>query len=287
MTQWEWSGWTALWAGEDDEDLSLVLREVRKQRTAKTQQAWARDPLTRGFCDLGAYSLYQHHLSGGIPFTGVPEMTLFPNMGAEHLMKLAATVVPDTWLAGGLNRQRYVDTWAHHHSYITDLITYIFRSAPTLRRVQSMTGEFVQAASDLSFGELIRVAAQAEIESALNDPILSLQALLQAALPRQPKIQAAVRKIEQEMLTEWTTLYEKVLTGYGLSLRPGVTARDMAELFDTMIEGVLLRARSGGSIPVVSTGQDIFTASLLVMLPALCDVPLAELERRKLQHPLR
>ncbi|MEV7842616.1 hypothetical protein AB0O50_01430 [Streptomyces cyaneofuscatus] len=196
-------------------------------------------------------------------------------------------VVPDAWLAESLSKQRYVDTWAHHHSYITDLIAYIFRSAPTLRRVKAMVGEFGRAAVDLPFGELIRVAAQAEIESALNDPILTLQGYLQAALPRQPKIQAAVRQIEQEMLTEWAVLYETVLTGYGLPLRPGVTGRDVAELFDTMIEGVLLRARSGGSVPETSNGQDLFTAFLLAMLPALCNVSPEELDRRELQHPLQ
>ncbi|WP_328584961.1 hypothetical protein [Streptomyces sp. NBC_00370] len=276
----------ALWNGEDDEDLSLVFQEVRLSRTAKTRQHWARDPITRAFCDLGAYSLFEHHLSGGLPSADVPEMKLFPNMGGEHLMKLAPVVVPDAWLSESLSRQRYVDTWAHHHAYITDLIAYIFRSAPTLRRVKRMTAEFTQAAAELPLAELIREAAQAEIASALDDPVVTLQTFLQAALPRQPKIQEAVRRIEHEMINEWTQLYEVLLAGYGLTLRPGLTARDLAELFDTVIEGVLLRARSGGAVPGTSSGQDVLTTSILVMLPAMCDVPLSELEHRELQHPL-
>jgi hypothetical protein len=275
-----------LWAGEEDEDLSLVFREVKLNRTAKTRQHWARDPLTRAFCDLGAYSLYEHHLTGGLPSGDVPEMKLFPNMGGEHLMKLAPVVVPDAWLSESLNRQRYVDTWAHHHSYITDLIAYIFRSTPTLRRVKRMTNEFALAAAELPLAELIRAGAQAEIASTLDDPVVTLQTFLQAALPRQPKIQEAVRRIEQEMISEWSRLYEALLAGYGLTLRPGVTARDVAELFDTMIEGVLLRARSAGAVPTTSSGQDVLTTSILVILPAMCDVSPAELEHRELQHPV-
>ncbi|MFD4879000.1 hypothetical protein ACFWOB_37370 [Streptomyces sp. NPDC058420] len=286
MTHWKWNDWVAHWAGEEDEDLSLVFRQVRVQRTAKTQQHWARDPITRAFCDLGAYSLYEHHLAGGLRSADVPEMRLFPNMGGEHLMKLAPKVIPDAWLADSLNRQRYADTWAHHDSYISDLIAYMFRSAPTLRRVKKMTAAFAQAANDLSLGELVRAAAEAEIESTLSDPIIALQTFFQAVLPRQPKIQEAVRRIEREMINEWANLYAVVLSGYGLTLRPGITAHDVAELFDTVIEGVLLRARSSGSVPETTIGQDVLTASILLMLPAMCDVPPEELDRRRLRQPL-
>ncbi|MGW0763514.1 hypothetical protein ACWD1Y_44875 [Streptomyces sp. NPDC002814] len=213
-------------------------------------------------------------------------MKLFPNMGGEHLMKLTPVVVPDAWLSESLNRQRYVDTWAHHHSYIMDLIAYIFRSTPTLRRVKRMTNESALAAAELPLAELIRAGAQAEIASTLDDPVVTLQTFLQAALPRQPKIQEAVRRIEQEMISEWALLYEALLAGYGLTLRPGVTARDVAELFDTMIEGVLLRACSAGAVPTTSSGQDVLTTSILVILPAMCDVSPAELEHRELQHPV-
>ncbi|MET8982607.1 hypothetical protein ABZX85_44220 [Streptomyces sp. NPDC004539] len=287
MTHWKWDEWVAHWAGDEDEDLSLVFRQVRVQRTAKTQQSWAKDPLTRAFCNLGAYSLYEHHLNGGLPSADVPELRLFPNMGGEHLMKLAPKVITDDQgLSDSLNRQRFADTWAHHHSYISDLIAYMFRSAPTLRRVRMMAAEFVRAANDLPLGELIRVAAASEIESTLGDPIIALQTFFQAALPRQPQIQESVRRIEQEMINEWAKLYAVILSGYGLTLRPGVTSRDVAELFDTMTEGILLRARSSGIVPKTSIGQDILTSSILLMLPAMCDVPPEELERRRLQQPL-
>lgn len=287
MTTWEWSAWVAHWSGGPDEDLSLVFRHVRRHRTAKTQIEWANDPRTRAFCDLGAYSLFQHHLSGGLPSADVPEMKLFDNLGGEHLMHVAAKTVPDPWLAGCLDKQRYSATWGHHHSYITDLIAYIFRSAPTLRRVTEMTANFAEAAHALPLGELVRVAAQAEIDSTLHDPIITLQTFLQAALPRQPEIQAAVNRIEQEMISEWARLYAVLLPGYGLDLSPGTTHQDVAELFDTVIEGVLLRARSLGKVPKTSNGQDMLTASILTMLPTLCGVTPQEIEQRTLQHPVK
>ncbi|MFI6281834.1 hypothetical protein [Streptomyces sp. NPDC050988] len=61
----------------------------------------------------------------------------------------------------------------------------------------------------------------------------------------------------------------------------------LAKLFDTVIEGVLLRAQSLGKVPKTSSGQDMLTASILTMLPTLCGVTPQEIEQRTLQHPVK
>ncbi|MEU6449781.1 hypothetical protein [Streptomyces sp. NPDC046979] len=281
-TQWTWQTWSSRWAGAPDEDLASVFRRVRVSRTAKTQAEWARDERTRAFCDLGAYLLHQHHLKG----EAAAERRLFRNLSGEELMHAAARLIPDPGLAQSLDKQRWSDTWGHQEAFIEDLLAYIFRSGPTLRRILEAQQQLVDRAQSLPLGELIRAGVEVEMASSAEDPVVALQTFFEAALPHKPSIREAVARIENEMLLVWASLYEALLTAYDVRLRPGVTYMDMAGLFNTIIEGALLRTRSLGAAPRTSTGEHILAAAIIKMLPGLCEITPTQIETRKRLLPL-
>ncbi|CAL9348441.1 hypothetical protein ACH4NV_05450 [Streptomyces althioticus] len=281
-TQWTWDRWSSRWAGSPEEDLAAVFTRVRVSRTARTRAEWARDERTRAFCELGAYLLHQHHLKG----EATAERRLFRNLGGEELMRLAARLIPDQGLADSLDRQRWSDTWGHQEAYIEDLLAYIFRSGPTLRRILEAQQQLVGHAQSMPLGELIRAGVEVEMASSVEDPVVALQTFLEAALPHKPTIREAVARIESEMLRVWATLYEVLLTAYGVRLRPGVTYMDIAALFNTVIEGALLRTRSLGVAPRISTGEHILAAAIIKMLPGLCEITPVEVETRRRLLPV-
>lgn len=138
----------------------------------------------------------------------------------------------------------------------------------------------------MPLGELIRAGVEVEMASSVEDPVVALQTFLEAALPHKPTIREAAARIESEMLRVWATLYEVLLTAYGVRLRPGVTYMDIAALFNTVIEGALLRTRSLGVAPRISTGEHILAAAIIKMLPGLCEITPVEVETRRRLLPV-
>ena len=283
---WEWEDWQQRLLGAAGEDLSRVFTRVKVHTLRETQIKWATDKRTRAFCDLALHLLYQHHLADGPRAALGGEEKLFRNLGPEDLMRHAARIVPDAREAEGLDRQRWLDTWRFQAAFLDDLVAYLFRTSVVQRRIGAVHEVLLAMAPQLTLGQLIREGTQAELESTLQEPIVGLQTFIQAALPRQPRIRQYVHDMEVMSLTQWARLYETVLPGYGLALRPGVTWHDIARLFDTVIEGVLLKARTHDDIPLVSSGENTLAAAIFAMLPTLCTIDRADIDTRTLQHPL-
>ncbi|MFG2794051.1 hypothetical protein [Streptomyces sp. NPDC048419] len=283
---WEWNDWQQRLLGAEDEDLSQVFTRVKVHTLRETQIKWAIHKRTRAFCDLALHLLYQHHLADGARAALGGEVKLFRNLGPEDLMRHAARVVPDAREAEGLDRQRWLDTWRFQAAFLDDLVAYLFRPSVVQRRIGAVHEVLLTMAPQLTLGQLIREGTAAELQSTLHEPIVGLQTFIQAALPRQPRIRQYIDAMEVMSLTQWAHLYERVLPGYGLALRPGVTWHDLARLFDTVIEGVLLKARTHDDIPCVESGDNTLAAAIFAMLPSLCTIDRADIDTRTLQHPL-
>jgi hypothetical protein len=127
----------------------------------------------------------------------------------------------------------------------------------------------------VSFKELVQLLAVAEVEVILADPLINLQSIIQSALPSHPKVRQFSQAQYEIILTGWARLYERVSVSYGLRLKAGVTWPDVALLFNTIVEGVFVRARIDNNEPVLSNGEGILAGAIFVMLPSLVE-PLPE-----------
>jgi hypothetical protein len=285
---WDWQRWTERLTGEPGEDFSKVFTHVKVQRITETRVRWAADPRTRAFCDLGLHLLHQHHYEDAAGAGGMQDAKLFRNLGPESLMRHAAVMVPDAEEAARLDRQRWLDTWGHQAAYLEDLTAYLFRLGPSVRRILESQQALVEAAPDLTLGEVVRVGAAGEMASTLADPIVSLQTLIQVALPRHPRISAAIVELETVSLGLWAALYAAVLPAYGLTLREDVTFLDLARMFDTAIEGLLLKARviDDSLLPTLSNGDEALAGIILNLLPSLCSTTAEVIESATLVTPI-
>jgi hypothetical protein len=283
---WNWDAWTEQLAGDPDEDLSEVLTKVKVHTRRITQVKWSKDWRTKAFCDLALHLLYQHHLTHHSISSLSDELRIFRNLGPEDLMRHASRMIPDADAAEKLDRQRWLDTWRFQAAFLEDLIAYLFRPGVVLRRVRDVHHALVALAPALTLGELIREGTAAELQSTLENPTVGLQTFIQAALPRQPRIQEAVHAIETVALQEWADLYAAVFPAYGLQLRPGVSWLDMSTLFDTIIEGVLLKARTHEQVPCLSNGENVLAAGIFTLLPTLCDIKAEGIESLTIRTPI-
>ena len=263
-----WTAWQDRLAGEPDEDLSTVFTKVRIARLPSTQASWANDWRTRAFCDLGLHLIHEHQVNAGAEGS-FSEVRIFRNLGPEELMNHAARMFADPRQAAQLDRQRWTDTWGHQSAFTHDLMAYLFRVGPSMRRIREVHDSLVVLVEDLPFEELVRSGAALELQSSLADPIIGLQTFMQAALSNHALVRSHVRKLEEQMLDSWAAVYQALAGAYGLKLRDNLTWRDVAELFTTVIEGTLLRARTLGETPKLTTGDDMLAGSLIAMIPYL------------------
>ncbi|WP_406279056.1 hypothetical protein OHT93_38655 [Streptomyces sp. NBC_00191] len=239
------------------------------------------------FLDLGLHLLYEHHFAGASHRSVTSEIKLFRNLGPEDLMRHAALLIPDPAAAEQIDRQRWLDTWHHQSAFLEDLIAYLFRPAITVGRVRDVQVLLLAEAPGLTLGQLVREGTTAELRSTLDDPTVSLQTFLQAALPGHPLIREATETIENALLGMWASLYAAVFPAYGIELRPGFSWGDMARLFDTAIEGALLKARLHGDVPCLDNDDNVLAGAIFAMLPGLCDVAVGDIEHRTVRWPIR
>jgi hypothetical protein len=276
----EWDQWTSSLSGGDDEDLSSVLTHVRPGRMPSTRAEWANHPRTRDFCNLGLHLLYADHVDGrGGATAGV---RLFRALTPTALQAHASVMIEDAEQAEALSVDRFSSTWMNLPAYTEDLLAYLFRPKPYLRRILRRILRIRQAMAEMTaqmtFGELVRSAAAAELEETTRDPVIALQTLVQAALPADTGVRALNLRLEEQGLRLWAELYSAVFPAYGLTPRETVTWLDIAEMFSTMTEGALLRRRVRGEHPRLSNGDDMLAGLILAATSGLFDVQAADVE---------
>jgi hypothetical protein len=259
------------WGKADpDDDLSFVLHFIARDAQAKTRAKLANSSETRGFLELGLAILRADLLEHSGSDLDVGERTrIFESVSRSRLIELAAE-----WDAGRerkllLGETQFRSRWVRKEFYAEDLIAYIFRRHPQELHI----AEIADAASELmrteSLGGLVRLLAATELDSVMSDTISGIQAAVQSALPMHPRVQEFVRAQYDYLLPRWASIYQEVAQSYGLIPAPGTTFNDIALLFNTVIEGVSLRARVGGGEPELSSGVGAFEGAIRAMLPSL------------------
>ena len=260
---------TANASGPDpDEDLAPMLRHIGRNMLARTRAKLANSPETREFLELGLALLQADLLEHTGPDIeeGV-RSRLFESLSRERIMTLAEERDSEQTLLLGDSMFRH--RWPRKDFYTEDLIAYLFRLGPQERHFDEMADAGRAMMKEASFGQLIRLLAEAETAAVASDPLANLQAILQTALPKHPRVQEFSRAQYEYLLPRWAQLYEEVGAAYGLSLADGYTWGDMSLLFNSVVEGVILRARVEGGGPKLSNGEGILASAIFAMVPTL------------------
>lgn len=216
-----WRGWQEYLAGAEGENLAEVFSRVRVTGTDATQMRWARDWRTRAFCDLGLCLLYQHTMDR--PTTMDPPVArIFARLQASTLTDTAAVLVEDPARAEALSVQRFNDTWGRQPAYCEELVSYLFRTGPYLRRLSRLHPDLLKMAHRMPLGECIRQSAVKELRSATADPLVAMHTLVEANLPSTTTVRQYVNRLRRARLQEWARLYELAFTAFHLEPREGI-----------------------------------------------------------------
>jgi hypothetical protein len=250
------------------EDLSLVLANIGYGKFAPTRAKLANSSATRDFLETGLSILRDDLLMHTGPDLEQGDRSrLFESLSRERILQRAGEQTRDETLTVDTYRNR----WDKKGRYTEDLISYLFRLGPQRRHMEKMKGDAAEMLGSASLKDLVRGLAAAEVEAMLTDPVVSLQTIVQAALPNHPKVRQFIQAQYDTLLPQWAAIYEQIAQAYRLKLRPGFTWPDVALLFNTVIEGALARGRIDHAEPVLSNGQPLLAESILIMLPALLE----------------
>ena len=253
---------------DPDEDLSSTLQYIGINKLGKTRAKLANSSETREFLEIGLALLRTDLLEHTGPDIeqGI-HSRLFESLSRERIMALSEERDPKGELKLGVNMFR--NRWDRKDFYTEDLIAYLFRIEPQKRHFEEMAEAGRALAKEVAFGQLIRLLAATETEAVLNDQRMSLQAILQVALPSHPRVQEFSRAQYEYLLPAWASLYEEISTTYGLSLADEYTWNDMALLFNSVVEGVTIRSRAEQDEPKLSNGEGVLAAAIFAMVPTL------------------
>ena len=253
---------------DPDDDLAPTLRYIGMNMLAKTRAKLANSTETREFLEIGLALLKADLLEHtGPDIEQGDHSRLFESLSRDRIMALAEERDTEQTRLPGVNMFRH--RWPRKDFYTEDLIAYLFRAGPQERHFEEMAQAGRALMKEVSFGQLVRLLAEAETEAITADPLSSLQAILQVALPKHPRVQEFSRAMYEYLLPRWARLYEEVGSSYGLRLAVGYTWDDMALLFNTVVEGAVLRARAEGGTPRLSNGEGILAGAIFAMVPAL------------------
>lgn len=255
------------------EDLSGVLHHVALAARADTRVRIANSVETRRFLELGLELLREDLLQHAGPVLDSSDKSrLFDAVSRERILHLAAAGdQPDhpELLSVNMFRRR----WNLKNHYTEDLIAYLFRLRPQRRRLDAMDATANHLMATASFGELVRTLAAEALHQARTDPLSSLRMIFEVALPSHPQVREFATAQHELLLPRWAALYERVAIAYRLELVPGRTWRDVAMIFNTLLDGELVVTGRSGAPPRLSTGEDVLLGAILAMLTSLVTNP--------------
>ncbi len=255
-----------------EDDLSVVLTNVAADARPVTRTKIANSPETRAFLDIGLRllcddlldhrgpDLLDDHDAGTRLFTGLSQARLIERAEFEDAHRDHPRV-----LTVGMFRDR----WRYKSRYTEDLIAYLLRPALVEQAIHDVAEAAKELPEDLPFAEFVRRLVDRVMAVTLNDRLWGLRTVVWVALPNHPRVQAFLKVQYEQWIAYWTATYETLACRFGLQLRPEYTWHDVAEVFHAVAEGARLRARATGSATALSSGENVLTGAIHMLLPGL------------------
>jgi hypothetical protein len=280
----KWDSWESQLAGDESEDLSRVFTQVRPEDVDVVRAAWARDWRTRTFCNLALNLLYENTIERARDGHISCEDNLCLIARGKNLELHAAKMIRSPQVAAALSEERWRQTWRAQDAFMQDVLAYLFRPGPYVRRIREVQFRLISMMKNRPLlGPFVREAVDLEIKSNLADPLVALQTSVQAVFPAHPDVRRYLHRLDGGPLQLWARLYAIAFPAYGLTLRPGKSWFDVAYIYTTVADGVLLRTRSHDGLERLTSGEDVLSAVILGMIPEIFEVARADVEKLPLR----
>ncbi|GAB3433207.1 hypothetical protein [Actinophytocola sediminis] len=253
---------------DESDDLAGVVLNVHRSTPEATRRL-ANHPLTRAYLEAGLRIL-ERELKAG------------PAGDEDRLLRPLATLTRDTVItevAGGpaeLPRQGTVgsfrDRWAYFPDYVSDLTRYVLR--PRRMPWDALLAEQAQdalAAGEFSAG--VHEVAFRRMMMSVHSTTLRFRYSAVALAMQDQRLYRAMSSMYEDVTGVWQRLVESVLAGRNLTLRPGITARDLAVMLTALNEGLAFRIAGDPSHQVLDeqTRRGLLGTGALAIVAACVD----------------
>jgi hypothetical protein len=225
---------------EFTDDLSNVVLNVHR-RSAEATSRLANDPLTRAYLEAGVRIL-RHEVD--MAHTGTDD---------DRFLRPLATLTRETVIAevakgrAELPRHGTVgsfrDRWKYFPEYVADLARYTLREHH-MKDDQLLAEDAGAALSDGDFPGLVHEIAFRRTLIALKSATSRFRYSAVALAAQDPRLHEAMASVYAGVTDIWDELIERWLSTRGLTLRPGVSTRDLATMLTAINEGLTIRITS-------------------------------------------
>jgi len=222
-----------------DDDLTNVVLNVHR-RGAEATSRLANHPLTRAYLEAGLRILrreFSPEAAGNDERFQRPLATLT----RETVITEVASGPPELPRHGTVGSFR--DRWTYFPDYVSDLARYVLRTdrMPWDARL----AEQAEAALDGDdFAGAVHEVAFRRMTIAIRSTTLRFRYSAIALALHDGQLYQAMAAVYDDVTGIWERLLTSVLSARGLSLRPGVTVRDLAVLLTAVNEGLAFRVAS-------------------------------------------
>ncbi|MCM0619387.1 hypothetical protein [Nocardioides bruguierae] len=265
-----------------DEDLTGVVQLLGGTygRDGRSHPRSPNEPEVRWCLEAGVRALFEEFCAfeQGEHQAVLPANELLGAVSLRRVMVAYADLLSEHGRdPGHASRDRVLRRWGSTTAFQRDVLRYLYRPGHERAR-HAQRAEQLRGLYDLPFGEVARVLSSEESDVQGTDPVIQLQIALQAAFPADRRLQELVRANYEHRLEAWARIYEDVAEAFGLRVtRAGFTFRDVAAVYNTIVEGVHQRLTAHPSLGLLEDGRSLALEMTMMMTEKLDGRPWSEL----------
>lgn len=256
-----------------DQDLSKVLRGLKRRRNPISRRRQANDPVTAAYM-AAAMRLIERHLGPGA--TRIPDDPGDPDSIDRPLLSfLSQRAVarevdrnpPPFPRVGRISTMR--ERWKYQSYFIADVLRFGLWASHYPAQHQDEVADAedevirgrdpVRSLHRLSYWYMTRL---------LGTPAFRLELAAIAEAEGDPVIREAISERHRENRPLWSAFYDQVLRSRGLRLRPGITPEDCGVILTALADGLAMRALGDPAVPVIDSDRRrclLGTAALMLI----------------------
>jgi hypothetical protein len=239
-----------------NQDLSKVLRGLRRRNPITRRSKQANDPVTAAYL-AAAVRLIQRHLGPGACRTPAdpedPDSIERPLLSFLSQRAVAAEVnhnPPPFHRVGRVSTMR--ERWRHQSDFIADVLRFGLRAwhFPAAHQ-DEMSDAKDEAISGLDPVQALHRLCYWDLTSLVDTPMFRLGLVAAAEAEGDPVIGEAMSERDRENNPLWKGFYEDFVRYRGLRVRSGITLDDCTTLLAAVADGLALRALANPAARVV------------------------------------
>lgn len=219
---------------DDDEDLSEVVRNVRRN-TPEATKRFANHPLTRAYLEAGVRLVEREFCA-----ENADERLLrpFETLRRENVIAEIANGRKKLPRMGTIGTFR--DRWDPFSGYVSDLARFAMR-VQRFGPANIVAHQATAALSGDDFVAGVHEVAYRDMVLASSSTALRFRFLATTLAVQDHSVAEAMTSVYREVTDTWTNLCDEVFAARGLTLRAGLNTEDLAMVLVAVNEGLAFR----------------------------------------------